>query len=214
MSAPGGRRLVDELAAQLEPVRRPAPPALVLGVWLAAGWAVVLLLTWLTGPFRPGAGEQLLGVPRFAFECLLGLGVGVAAASGSFALGTPGRPAAASLRAGAALAAAWIGLLGVGLLWPALSPSSVGARAFCDLQTALFAMPPLGLGLWALRRRATLDRRRAGLWLGLAAGSLPALVMQWACMYDPGHALVFHLGPVALVAVAGLLLAPRLLPRI
>ena len=55
---------------------------------------------------------------------------------------------------------------------------------------------------------------RAGLCLGVAAGSVPALVMQWACMYEPAHALMHHLGPAALVALAGAVLGPRLLPRL
>ncbi|MBW2244544.1 MAG: DUF1109 family protein, partial [Deltaproteobacteria bacterium] len=78
----------------------------------------------------------------------------------------------------------------------------------------LFSLVPLGAGFWALRRRAVLNRRLAGFCLGAAAGSLPALVMQWACMYDPAHAFMAHLGPGALVAIAGALLGPRLLPRL
>ena len=44
---------------------------------------------------------------------------------------------------------------------------------------------------------------RAGALLGLAAGSLPALMMQIACMYSPEHILAFHIGPALAVAGAG-----------
>ena len=46
----------------------------------------------------------------------------------------------------------------------------------------------------------------------LAAGLLPALMMQIACMHEPGHILAFHLVPIgvlAAVAVALTLFATR-----
>jgi hypothetical protein len=39
---------------------------------------------------------------------------------------------------------------------------------------------------------------------GLAAGLIPALYMQIACMYDPGHILLFHILPGLSVALATL----------
>lgn len=214
MTAPRDVRLIDELAADLEPVRRSVRSGSACLGWLVAGWAVVAALTWLTGPFRPGAGEQLLMAPRFALESGMALAAGVFAVGGAFALGTPGHRHGLLVRIAMLLVGGWLALLVLGLWTPPLAPSMLGKRSLCDLQTLLFALGPLALGFWALRRRAVLDRRLAGLCLGVAAGSLPALIMQWACMYDPAHALMHHLGPAAVVALAGAVLAPRLLPRL
>lgn len=214
MTPPRSPHLIDELSTDLEPVRRPASTGVASGVWLVLAWGIVLVLAAITGPFRPGFGEQLLSAPRFALESALALGLVGVAVAGAFALGTPGENSRHLVRALLVLAGGWVGLLAIGLVAPALPPSSLGMRPVCNLQTLLFALLPFGVGVWALRRRAVLNRRLAGLCLGVAAGSLPALVMQWACMYDPAHALLFHLGPGALVAVAGAMLGPRFLPRL
>ncbi|MBW2242224.1 MAG: hypothetical protein JRH01_09575, partial [Deltaproteobacteria bacterium] len=53
MTAPRGPRLIDELSADLEPVRRPLREDAASALWLAAAWCVVVALAWLSGPFRP-----------------------------------------------------------------------------------------------------------------------------------------------------------------
>ena len=214
MTLPRSAQLIDELSADLEPVRRPAGTGAASAVWLVVAWGIVLALVGIAGPFRSGIGAQLLAAPLFALESALGLGLGGVAVAGAFALGTPGERSRQLVRALLILAGGWVALLAFGLLVPALTPSTAGMRSSCDLQILLFALLPLGVGLWALRRRAVLDRRLAGLCLGVAAGSLPAVAMQWACMYDPAHALVSHLGPGALVAAVGALAGSRLLPRL
>ncbi|WP_158678829.1 hypothetical protein [Pseudoalteromonas sp. T1lg75] len=49
--------------------------------------------------------------------------------------------------------------------------------------------------------------RRMAISLSLASGMMPALYMQLACMYEPGHILLFHITPGLLVMVIGLGLA-------
>lgn len=210
-----GSNLIEELSRELTPVTTPTPPLRAALLWLGLAWAAVLVATGLNGPFRPGAGEQLFSVWRFAAECALGWGVGAGAIWAALELGTPGGPS--GRRRGLpilALLAAWTGLYGVGLIWPALSTTMLGKRPYCSLEVVLLGAASLLLGLWVMRRRLALDPAWAGLLIGIAAGSLPALVMQWACMYSADHMLVFHLGPAALVAAAGWFLGPRILPRI
>jgi len=50
-----------------------------------------------------------------------------------------------------------------------------------------------------------------GALLGAAAGAIPGLVMQFACMYEPTHILAYHLAPVGLLTLLGAAIAPRLL---
>ncbi len=55
------------------------------------------------------------------------------------------------------------------------------------------------------------DEQRWAEWM--AAAAVPALMMQWACVYAPDHILIHHLLPVLAVGAAGALAARLLLPR-
>jgi hypothetical protein len=93
-------------------------------------------------------------------------------------------------------------------------PSTLGQRNGCVLEVLLYSLPPLTLALWMARRAAPLERGWTGLLAGLAAGVLPALAMQLACMDDPLHALGLHLAPVLAVAGLGALLGRLALRRL
>jgi hypothetical protein len=80
----------------------------------------------------------------------------------------------------------------------------LGKREGCNLEVLLFSIPTLLIGAIALRRGYVLRPWAAGATLGVAAGAVPALVMQFACMYEPRHILLFHLAPVVLVGVLGI----------
>jgi hypothetical protein len=206
---PAREQLIAQLASELEPVRRPGRVAGLVLLWLGLGWASTLLSMHLSGDWRPGAVTQLHGSPRFAVETLIGLACGVALVLAGLRLGIPA-PAAPLRRALPALLAvlAWVALYLAALWSEAVPPSMLGKRDLCELETLLHSLPPMLLGLLLLRRLAPLAPRSAGAVLGLAAGSLPALAMQFGCMYEPGHALTHHLAPALLTAALAALLAP------
>jgi hypothetical protein len=206
---------IRDLVDDLRPVHRALTPATMAALWLLASWIFVVGATLATGSLRPGVGAQLASAPRFALECLLGLTAGALLIRASSRLSIPNPLGAARLAAPAlAILMLWVGAYGVGLLWPALEPSMLGKRAHCYLQTLMYSGPPMLVALWLLRRAAPLDRRGAGALAGAAAGALPALMMQLACMYDPGHILGHHLAPIAATALLGAILGQALLRRI
>jgi hypothetical protein len=49
--------------------------------------------------------------------------------------------------------------------------------------------------------------------IGLAAGMLPALYMQLACMYEPSHILGYHILPGLLMVGAAAGIAAKWRPR-
>jgi hypothetical protein len=49
---------------------------------------------------------------------------------------------------------------------------------------------------------------------GAAAGAIPGLLMQLACLYIPSHVLIFHLAPALALALVGSLAGRLLLRRI
>jgi len=198
--------IIEQLSSDLEAVRPLAAPWQGAALWGAAAWAIVLALTLATGPLRAGALSALGEHLRYTFEAFLGLALGAVAIHSALVLGVPGaaRPffrVAAVL----ALAAAWMGAFVYGLWHPAFPPSMLGKRAHCMVETYLFSLAPLLLGMIALRRRIALERAWAGALVGAASAAIPAVVMQIACMYDPLHILVYHFTPVAALALAGAL---------
>ncbi len=212
MSSPN---LIDDLANDLAPVEPPRGVAPSSLSWLLLGWTAVVLATMASGTFRPGVGEQLASAPRFVLESVVGWAVGAAAIWAAMAGGIPGNGSTAKRGwAVILLAASWAAIVAAGLVWPLFPPSMAGKRYLCHLETVLFAVPPLILALAMMRQRLSLEPRWTGFLMGLAAGSIPALIMQWACMYDPLHVLKLHLAPALLVAGVGWLIAPRFLPRI
>ena len=207
--------LIGELSRDLDPAPRLRRPFQLALAWWVGAWIFVVVATLVVQPMRPGFAAQLLASPRFAGETLLGIAAGAFAIAAAFALGipgwrTPGRWIAPAL----ALLALWAGSYLYGLVDPALEPSMLGKRALCFVEVLLHGLPILVVGLLLLRRLAPLGRSRAGLVVGAAAGAIPGLLMQLACVYIPSHILMFHLAPALALALVGSLAGRLLLRRI
>jgi hypothetical protein len=207
--------LIEQLAGDLPPVKPPGSIAQSAALWLLISWAIVVALTLATGPIRPGAFGQLVEHPRYALEALVGFALAAAAIRGAVALGVPGAGTPRShLGPAFALALLWVGAFAYGSFDPAVVPSMLGKRAHCTLETFAYAIAPMLLGIAVLRRRAAFLRGWASALVGAAGAAIPALAMQFACMYDPTHILWNHLAPVAAMALLGALLGRLALPRI
>ncbi len=207
--------LIRELAEDLTPARRLAAPAPAASAWLLTGALAVAAITLATGPLRPGLARQLTSEPGFAVDLLLGVLAAGAAGWALMRLRIPGL--AEGVRAAALpllLFAAWAGWQLIEWTQQVGPSSMLGKRDDCVFEVVLFALPPLALGLWLVRRAAPLDRGLTGLVAGLGAGVLPALAMQLACMDAPLHSLGLHLAPVLLAGALGALLGRWLLPRV
>lgn len=202
------KHLIEDLAADLAPTRRAGRIGPATGGWLAAATGATLLLTALVQPFRAGAIDQLLAHPRFLVESLAGALAILALAYGAFrsAIPAPGTARRWTIAA-LALLAGWLGFYLFGLVSPALEASMSGKRdGLCRIETLLYGLPALVAGLYLLRRLWPLHGARSGLLIGLAAGMIPALTMQFACMYIPAHILSHHVLPGLAVGAIGLVL--------
>jgi hypothetical protein len=204
------RQLVDELT----PAPRLASARVAASIWLAACLSLVALATLSTGSLRPGVARQLVSEPGFGMDLLLGVCAAAAAILGLMRLRIPGlvfawSAAAPALALGLAWAA-WQLLEGSAETGP---PSMLGKREGCSFEILLFSLLPLAAALVVARRAAPLERAWTGLLAGLAAGALPALAMQLACLDDPLHQLTRHLAPVLVMAGMGALLGRLALRR-
>lgn len=208
-------QLIEALAADLRPVRSSGRTSGRALAWLAATFAFAAIVLLVDAPFRAGSLHQLVDAPRFGLESLLGVAAIVALARAGFGLAVPGpqRPLARAA-VPLLLLGSWIACYVYGLFDPALPFSMNGKRALCVFEAALLGLPPLALGLACARRLWALHGAWSGALLGLAAGAVPALLMQLACMYVPSHILLFHLLPGLTTGIVGALLGALLLrPR-
>lgn len=202
---------ITSLVDALQPVR---PSGRTRGrslAWIAIAWLGAASVTLALAPLRPGVLGQLVNHPAFLLENLLGLASGGLLAFAAFALCIPGdRPLRRALPAMGALAL-WTGSYIYALFHPALPVSMLGKRPGCELQVLLLSVPLLLLGLLGARRLAPLHPALSGALLGAAAGAIPALLMQLACMYVPAHILSHHIAPVFVLAALGAWLGKRLI---
>ena len=203
--------LIASLSAGLPAVKPVANIGLLAATWLIVSALWVVAVTHFLGPLRPGAITQLVSEPRFLLESLAGVAAIAWVSLLSFRAAIPGALTRRFAIVGAALMILWWSFYLVGLVNPALDPSMAGKRALCFIETLVYSVPPILLGLFMLRRLYPLQPARAAMTVSLAAGMLPALYMQLACMYAPAHILLFHMIPGLAMVLAGAALA-KLLP--
>ena len=199
--------LIKELSTGLEQARPMPNIDLVAGLWLLASAAYVVLVIHWFGPIRPNAWEQLLTTPRYLMETLCGVAAIVFVSFAAFRAAVPGALSRRFARWGLALTALWVACYVVGLQYPALEPSMLGKRHGCVYETLIYALPPMVAGFFIVRRLYPLRPMSTALGFSLAAGMLPALYMQIACMYAPAHILQFHIFPAAVVGLLGMAVA-------
>ncbi|MGB0619943.1 MAG: NrsF family protein [Myxococcota bacterium] len=191
---------VEALVADLRAVT-PAPALRrVLLTWIGFSVLATGAVTLLLGPLRDDVLTDL-ATPRLALEIGLGFATLIALAVAGLEAGVPGGPRRTLLVLPPALFA--IGWLAIALGAFSLAgpdPSSIGKREHCFLEGLLLILAPAVLGLRSIRVRSLGAGWLSGGLIGLAAGGLPALAMQLACMYDPEHALHFHFTPMLVAA--------------
>ena len=175
-------------------------------LWFFCSWVYVVALSLYLGPLRDGALKALISSPQFAFESSVGLVAGALFCAVAFQESIPGLRHKWLVYLSYFSAILWIACYVTGLTFPALEPSMLGKRAHCVLEAYLYSIPPLLAGYFMIYRRYPLNSLRAGVFMGISAGMLPALFMQISCMYDPRHILTHHLGPAVVAIIVGAIL--------
>lgn len=207
-------RLIDSLSRDLAPVAPARNVNLVGLAWLLSSAVFVVAVTQSVDPVRPGVLDQFAEAPRFLLETLLGVVAISWTGLLAFRSAVPGELSRKFAAAGLALMALWLAQYVVGLASPALEPSEWGKRPFCYLETMTYSAPPILAAVFIARRLYPLHYTRTAMLLALAAGMIPALFMQVACMYDPSHILLLHILPgLSMVLGAAALTAWWRLPR-
>lgn len=195
--------LIANLSHDLEPVS-PAPNVTALAMfWFLVSAALVVVMTHLVGPIRPGAFSQLVSEPRFLLESLLGVSAIIWTCIVAFRAAVPAALSRTFATVGFVLMSLWLAQYVIGLVNPALEPSTLGKREHCYFETIAYSFLPILMALLLVRRLYPLHYIRTAMTLGLAAGMIPALYMQLACMYEPFHILSLHVLPGLAMVLIG-----------
>jgi hypothetical protein len=195
--------LISSLSSKLEPVSPPPNINRLAMAWFALSAIYVVAVTQLFGPIRSNAIAQLGTEPRFALETLLGVAAILWFSLLAFRSAIPAALSRKFTAAGLVLMALWLAQYVIGLVSPALEPSSLGNRHHCYIETMVYSLPVILAGLFFVRRLYPLRPVRTAMSISLVAGMLPALYMQLACMYEPTHILAFHILPGLLMVGVG-----------
>lgn len=196
-------KLITNLSSDLAPVSPPGNINRLAISWFLLSAVYVVGITHLIGPIRPGAFSQLAAEPRFLVETLLGVAAILWVSTLAFRSAVPAALSKHFAAAGMVLMALWLAQYVIGFFSPALEPSQLGKRTYCYFETLAYALPAILAGLYFVRRLFPLQPLRTAMSIGLAAGMIPALYMQLACMYEPFHILTYHILPgLVMVGVA------------
>ena len=205
--------LISNLSRDLAPVSPPPNINRLAIAWFLLSAIFVVAITHLFGPIRPDAFSQLGTEPRFLLETMLGVAAILWTSLLAFRSAVPATLSKQFAATGMVLMALWLAQYVIGFVSPALEPSMLGKRDHCFSETLVYSLPVILTGLFLIRRLYPLRPLRTAMSIGLAAGMLPALYMQLACMYEPSHILGYHILPGLLMVGAAAGIAAIWRPR-
>jgi hypothetical protein len=196
--------LIAELVADTRVIDNPGRTERVALMWLVCTctWTAVGVMS--TGVFPARAWAASVAIPRYGLELAVGAATLVALTRAAFSTAIP-QPGSMWRRAAPALVlfTAWIALHAWGMVDPASAPDMRDKRAHCSMQILAIAGPAMAFGLFMIKRWWPLDGAWSGALIGLAAGSAAVISMQVACIYLPGHIVLYHFVPGLGVGVLG-----------
>jgi hypothetical protein len=207
--------LIGQLAGELTPVRRMAPPGVQAGAWLAMAVAAIGLAVAFEG-FRHDLAERI-ALPQEVAQWVASVTTGVAAAVAAAMLARPDRPWQWALLPLVPLIA-WLGSLGWGCLEDL---ARLGVRAWhpgtswgCFRFVVGLGVPLTAALLLLLRHAGPVRPGPVLVLAGLASAALCSAGLTLFHHLDASlEILIWHGGAVAVVALLGRLAGAPLLMR-
>jgi hypothetical protein len=206
-------RLIDDLAADLVPVRRLRSPTVRALGWLSVVAATAIMLAMIAD--LPALGRRLTAVPDMWLAVAGSAGTAILAAIAAFQLSLPDASRAwAVLPLPAALL--WIVASGVGCLraWllPGTHAADLGEARDCLIFIIGLSVPLSALLIVMLRRACPLQPGLTAVVAGLAAAAAAATLLNFFHPFDAAATdLAVHVAAVGLVIAANRAFSGRLL---
>jgi hypothetical protein len=206
-------RLIEQLAADLTPVRPLRAPALRAIAWLAVVFVVLGVALWLFADWP--AFALRMAVPRRAVQCAAILLTGLTAVFAAFMRSVPDRSRAWAVLPVPPLLL-WLASSGLGCLqngWSLHGPGGFAGDSPHCFVFIIAASVPLSAGLFIALRRARPIAPRAVAALGtLGVAALAAFALEFFHPFDVTVIdMSLHLAAVAVVMLVGVTLRERVL---
>ena len=215
MPDPLHQALIDDLGADLVPVRRLPPPWLRTAGWLLAVLAIAAVLLARYG--SSGMLQRWAAAPDLGWAAVGAVITMIGAAWAAFALGVPGRPALWAWLPVPGLAL-WIGASGLGCLrsWiaPGTEVAGVHQAADCLVFIIGFSILLSALLIVLLRRACPLRPVLTAMLVGLASAAASACLLEICHAYDAAATdLLTHAVAVGAVVAANMAMGGKLLSK-
>jgi len=197
-------QLIASLVDDLTTKKSRWPVVWIAIIWWLVSWVYVVFITWLMGPVRMlHQHENTLHAHQFHIESLLGLVASLLIAILAWYGSTPAALTKRITYSAFTIVAVWLAFYIVGFFEPALEPSMIGKREHCYWEVFVYSLPPTLISCHYVLCRYPINTIQTGFYIGLASGMIPALFMQFACMYDPLHTFTHHLIPTVFAGLMG-----------
>ena len=214
-------QVIDQLGADLRPVRRLPPPMIRAAQWLAV---VVVVAVCLAGFARLGAIEHRLTAVPDMWEATLGAALtAVLGAVATFQLSVPDRRSGWALLPLPGLAL-WIGASGLGCLrgWviPEMHPATFKESQDCFSFIVGLSIPLSAMTILMIRRAFPLRPNLTAMTGGLSVAAASATLLTFFHPYDASAIdMLVHTCAVTVViganrVLGGWLLVPKDSPRL
>jgi hypothetical protein len=206
-------RLIESLAAQLQPVRRLRPPLLRALAWLSVVAALSVVL--IAREAHLSIFMQRIATPRVAVECLATALTAITAVIAAFQLSVPGQsPWWAALPLPPFLL--WLAASGLGCLANGLgfygAQGAAGESYSCFTFIAGASLPLAAALFWMLRRARPIAPMPVALLGTLGVAATAAFILQFFHPFDvTAIDLALHLAAIALIVLIGTVWRRRLL---
>lgn len=211
---PSRKHLIDALSEDLTPVK-PLNLRAVTIVWYVGAFAFAICMMLLVAPFRENIFTQLATSKQFIFESVLGLIAITILIYRGIALSRPSSETSnKALLLPIGILTLWLGMYVFGYFQPALEPALVGKRPHCSLEVILISIPSMLVGMMIIKKQWPIMPTISALLIGLAAGAIPQLLMQFGCMYETTHILIYHVLPGLGVGAIAAVLSNKLIQKV
>jgi hypothetical protein len=207
---PDTDELIDQLTEELAPTPT-VSPAFGRVLLAVAGLLTIFVVVGLFGMRPDFAAGHPHPVPLIGALVVLSAGIAIAAALTAMA-----RPAVGAVRTAWPWAIAGLAVLPVAAVVSAMGSDEQRAAmmpqasSFCLVAGTLASIASIILLTAWLRRGAPTSPERASWLIGIAAGTVGALAMAFVCPSDAiAHIGIWHVGIIAVAAVASRLVLPR-----
>ncbi len=195
-------QLINELSDDLKRSnsRRLLSPIAISFIWVSM--ALLLTGAWIywEQPFRYEVVAQFLATPLFFTELVIGFFAISLICIGAFKSTVPGE-SKTLLKVGVACYLFWLAIIFSGYLSPILPPSTSGTRYECSMETVYYGIALAIVTAMLMRRRYTFQPLITAPFVAFLVVTIPAYLMQMACIYEVHHAFSHHLLPAWITAI-------------